>query len=82
MGAAQRAVIVGGSVGGLITAHALIKAGWEVTVLEQSPSISPAGAVRGWLFRYSRLTLPSPFPSHLLCAMTRVLRWTSTLLTL
>ncbi|XP_038884093.1 6-hydroxynicotinate 3-monooxygenase-like [Benincasa hispida] len=33
-----KAVIVGGSIAGISSAHTLIKAGWEVQVLEKSPS--------------------------------------------
>lgn len=45
-----RAVIVGGSIAGLSCAHALITAGWGVTVIEKStspPSGSPTGAGLG-----------------------------------
>lgn len=38
-------VIVGGSCGGLACAHALLKAGCHVTVLERASSITAAGAV-------------------------------------
>ena len=42
-----RVVIVGGSVGGLACAHALLQAGTcTVTVFERASSISAAGAVR------------------------------------
>ena len=33
-----RALVIGGSVGGLFTATALRAAGWRVSVFEQSPS--------------------------------------------
>ncbi|XP_010915121.1 uncharacterized protein [Elaeis guineensis] len=42
-----KAVVVGGSIAGLSCAHALIAAGWQVTVIEKSgtaPSGSPTGA--------------------------------------
>ncbi|KAG1335535.1 hypothetical protein COCNU_03G016540 [Cocos nucifera] len=44
---APKAVVVGGSIAGLSCAHALISAGWQVTVIEKSsaaPSGSPTGA--------------------------------------
>lgn len=41
-----RAIISGGSIGGLSTAHALLRAGLEVLVFEKSSSVSAAGAVR------------------------------------
>lgn len=41
-----RICIVGGSVAGLSTAHALLYEGCEVVVLERASSIVPAGAVR------------------------------------
>ncbi|XP_030452586.1 uncharacterized protein LOC115674359 isoform X1 [Syzygium oleosum] len=45
-----KAVIVGGSIAGLSCAHALISAGWDVTVVERSsapPAGSPTGAGLG-----------------------------------
>ena len=39
------ALVVGGSIGGLMAAHALLKAGCTVAVLERAPSVSSAGAV-------------------------------------
>ncbi|KAL2318109.1 hypothetical protein Fmac_031985 [Flemingia macrophylla] len=45
-----RAVIVGGSIAGISSAHALILAGWNVTVLEKTnsrPSGNPTGAGLG-----------------------------------
>ncbi|KAF9612708.1 hypothetical protein IFM89_003250 [Coptis chinensis] len=42
-----RAVVVGGSIGGISCAHALIKAGWDVVVIEKTctpPTGSPTGA--------------------------------------
>ncbi|XP_009614077.1 uncharacterized protein [Nicotiana tomentosiformis] len=45
-----KAVIIGGSIGGICSAHALIRAGWEVVVLEKTPappSGSPTGAGLG-----------------------------------
>ena len=45
------ALVCGGSIGGLMTAHALLKAGCSVTVLERAASVSSAGAVRIALFR-------------------------------
>ncbi|XP_058724843.1 uncharacterized protein LOC131596255 [Vicia villosa] len=49
-GRKPKAVIVGGSIGGISTAHALISAGWDVLVLEKTtspPSGSPTGAGLG-----------------------------------
>lgn len=43
----MKAIVVGGSIAGLSCAHALINAGWEVTVVEKSlspPTGSPTGA--------------------------------------
>ena len=37
-------MVCGGSIGGLMAAHALIKAGCKVTVLERAKSVSSAGA--------------------------------------
>lgn len=45
-----KAVVVGGSIAGVCTAHALIAAGWQVVVLEKSaaaPTGSPTGAGLG-----------------------------------
>ncbi|KAH7839811.1 hypothetical protein Vadar_009137 [Vaccinium darrowii] len=45
-----KAVVVGGSIAGISCAHALIKAGWEVVVIEKSsgpPTGSPTGAGLG-----------------------------------
>ncbi|GMH07007.1 hypothetical protein Nepgr_008847 [Nepenthes gracilis] len=45
-----KAVVVGGSIAGVCSAHALISAGWEVVVLEKSlapPTGSPSGAGLG-----------------------------------
>ncbi|XP_052210080.1 FAD-dependent monooxygenase dpchE isoform X2 [Diospyros lotus] len=45
-----KAVVVGGSIGGVSCAHALVAAGWEVLVLEKSaapPTGSPTGAGLG-----------------------------------
>ncbi|KAK9828478.1 hypothetical protein WJX72_000211 [[Myrmecia] bisecta] len=42
-----RVVVVGGSIGGLACAHALLKAGFEVTVLERASHIASAGAGLG-----------------------------------
>lgn len=45
-----KAVVVGGSIAGLSCAHALMSAGWQVTVIEKSgaaPSGSPTGAGLG-----------------------------------
>ena len=41
-----KAVIVGGSIAGISCAHTLIKAGWEVQVLDKSPS-PPTGCSTG-----------------------------------
>ncbi|WP_238431525.1 FAD-dependent oxidoreductase [Streptomyces cavernae] len=40
----QRAVVVGGGIGGLTAAVALRQRGWRVTVLERSASLEPVGA--------------------------------------
>lgn len=45
-----KAVIVGGSIGGISTAHALSLAGWDVIVIEKTtspPTGSPTGAGLG-----------------------------------
>ncbi|WP_163512745.1 FAD-dependent monooxygenase [Fodinicola acaciae] len=39
----RKAVIAGGGIGGLTAAVALTKAGWDVTVCEQAPALTPAG---------------------------------------
>lgn len=44
MAQAQRAVVIGGGIGGLTAAVALRLRGLRVTVLERSPSLRPAGA--------------------------------------
>ena len=41
-----KAVIVGGSIAGISCAHALIKAGWKVQILEKSTS-PPTGSSTG-----------------------------------
>lgn len=41
-----KAVVVGGSIAGISCAHALIKAGWEVQVLEKSTA-PPTGCSTG-----------------------------------
>lgn len=49
-GRKPKAVIVGGSIGGISSAHALILAGWDVLVLEKTtspPTGSPTGAGLG-----------------------------------
>lgn len=38
------AVIVGGGIGGLASAHALLRGGWRVTVLERAPQFAAIGA--------------------------------------
>lgn len=38
-------VVIGGSVGGLAAAHALLRAGCSVTVFERSQRVAAAGAV-------------------------------------
>ena len=40
MGAKLNALVIGGSIGGLSTAHALLRAGCGVTVLERAPEVS------------------------------------------
>ena len=45
MGSGPEALVVGGSIGGIMAAHALLKAGCSVTVLEKAPAVSSAGAV-------------------------------------
>ncbi|MFF3557550.1 FAD-dependent monooxygenase [Streptomyces tsukubensis] len=42
--ARQRAVVIGGGIGGLTAAVALHRDGWQVTVLERAPSLDPVGA--------------------------------------
>ncbi|WP_406674223.1 FAD-dependent monooxygenase [Nonomuraea sp. N2-4H] len=39
-----RAVVIGGGVGGLSAGVALLRKGWEVTVLERAPAIEPVGS--------------------------------------
>jgi len=49
-GRKAKAVIIGGSIGGISSAHALILAGWDVLVLEKTtspPTGSPTGAGLG-----------------------------------
>ncbi|MFE9573672.1 FAD-dependent monooxygenase [Streptomyces sp. NPDC006692] len=41
---ASRAVVVGGGIGGLTAAAALIRRGWQVTVLERAAELRPVGA--------------------------------------
>uniref|UniRef100_A0AAU2VF90 FAD-dependent monooxygenase n=1 Tax=Streptomyces sp. NBC_00003 TaxID=2903608 RepID=A0AAU2VF90_9ACTN len=41
---APRAVVVGGGIGGLTAAVALIRRGWRVTVLERAAELKPVGA--------------------------------------
>ncbi len=40
----RTAIVVGGGIGGLATAAALTRTGWQVTLLEQARSFGPAGA--------------------------------------
>ncbi|MET9952744.1 FAD-dependent oxidoreductase [Streptomyces sp. NPDC006339] len=40
----HRAVVVGAGIGGLTTAVALRRRGWDVTVLERAPDLAPVGA--------------------------------------
>ncbi|WP_406461162.1 FAD-dependent monooxygenase [Streptomyces sp. NBC_00111] len=40
----SHAVVIGSGIGGLTAAVALYRRGWEVTVLERSPSLEPIGA--------------------------------------
>ncbi|MET9364214.1 FAD-dependent monooxygenase [Streptomyces sp. NPDC006632] len=44
VGGTPRAVVVGGGIGGLTAAAALIGRGWQVTVLERAAAPKPAGA--------------------------------------
>ncbi|MFG2071213.1 FAD-dependent monooxygenase [Nonomuraea maritima] len=39
-----RAVVIGGGVGGLSAGVALLRRGWDVTVLERAPAIEPVGS--------------------------------------
>jgi heterodisulfide reductase subunit A-like polyferredoxin len=52
MSAKLNALVIGGSIGGLSTAHALLRAGCGVTVLERAPEVSgnSLGAVSHLLF--------------------------------
>lgn len=43
-GTDTRAVVIGSGIGGLTAAVALSRRGWDVTVLERSPSLEPVGA--------------------------------------
>ncbi|MEU7299859.1 FAD-dependent monooxygenase [Streptomyces sp. NPDC007206] len=40
----DRAIVIGGGIGGLAAAAALHRKGWGVTVLERAPSLEPVGA--------------------------------------
>ncbi|WP_330341310.1 FAD-dependent monooxygenase [Streptomyces sp. NBC_00557] len=40
----DRAIVIGGGIGGLAAAAALHRRGWGVTVLERAPSLEPVGA--------------------------------------
>ena len=42
------AVIVGGGIGGLASAHALLRGGWHVTVLERAPQLAAIGRRTGF----------------------------------
>ncbi|RCV53589.1 FAD-dependent monooxygenase [Marinitenerispora sediminis] len=42
--AQPHAVVIGGGIGGLTAARALLDGGWAVTVCERSPSLEPVGA--------------------------------------
>ena len=42
--AKQRALIIGGSVGGLFAANLLRSTGWDAAVFERNPESSPAAA--------------------------------------
>lgn len=42
-----RALVIGGGIGGLTAAVALRQRGWEVTVLERAPELTPVGAGLG-----------------------------------
>ncbi|NEC48168.1 NAD(P)-binding protein, partial [Actinospica acidiphila] len=44
MAAAERAIVIGGGIGGLAAAAALHLRGARVTVLERAPSLTPVGA--------------------------------------
>ncbi|MGW2747090.1 FAD-dependent monooxygenase [Streptomyces sp. NPDC001450] len=44
MAQSARAIVIGGGIGGLTTAAALLRRGWEVTVLERARSLEPVGA--------------------------------------
>ncbi|HZO05591.1 MAG TPA: FAD-dependent oxidoreductase, partial [Solirubrobacterales bacterium] len=44
MGSGRRAAVVGAGIGGLASAIALARAGWEVTVYEANPEHRPLGA--------------------------------------
>ena len=44
--ASMRVIVVGGSIAGCACAHALLKIGCEVIVLERATSVTAAGAVR------------------------------------
>jgi 2-polyprenyl-6-methoxyphenol hydroxylase-like FAD-dependent oxidoreductase len=40
----MRAIVVGGGIGGLASAVALLRAGWDVEVFERAPEFTEAGA--------------------------------------
>jgi 2-polyprenyl-6-methoxyphenol hydroxylase-like FAD-dependent oxidoreductase len=44
MTVAPRAVVVGGGIAGLSSAAALLRSGWQVTVLERAPAVAEVGA--------------------------------------
>ncbi|KAL5729489.1 hypothetical protein ACHQM5_002432 [Ranunculus cassubicifolius] len=72
----KKAVVVGGSIGGVSCAHSLIKAGWDVVVIEKTPappSGSPTGAglgidpqsqnyIQSWLPHHPQALRDSTFP--------------------
>lgn len=73
MSKALSALVIGGSIGGLSTAHALLRAGCRVTVLERAPQVSgnSLGAVRVYCSTYTlhEANLYSPAERSGICQM-------------
>lgn len=69
----MRALIIGGGIGGLATAIALRRTGWEVAIYERAPELLEVGAglilwQRGGLAPPAGLAQPSCAPRPARCA--------------